>query len=162
MTVKVGDKLPSVELLHSENSVVTPVDIAQRTKGRRVVLFGLPGAYTSICSSAHLPSFIRTADAFRAKGVDEIFCVSVNDSRVMEHWDNSAGASEAGITMLADWDSELTKALGLEFTVPAAGFKDRMTRCSMLIEDGEVKVLQFEEDHGTCNLTAGETLLEML
>ncbi len=162
MTVNVGDKLPNVELLHSQNGEVTPVNIAERAAGRRVVLFGLPGAYTSICSSAHLPSFMRTAEAFRAKGIDEIFCVAVNDARVMEHWDKSAGASDAGITMLADWNSELTKALGLEFTVPAAGFKDRMTRCSMLIEDGEVKVLQLEEDNGTCNLTAGETLLEML
>ena len=162
MKVQVGDKLPSVDMLHSQNGEVTPVNIAARTSARRVVLFGLPGAYTSICSAAHLPSFIRTAEAFKSKGIDEIICVSVNDSRVMEHWDKSAGASEAGITMLADWDAEFTKALGLDFTVPAIGFKDRMTRCSMLVEDGEVKVLQFEEDNGTCNLTAGETLLEML
>ena len=162
MTVKVGDKLPSINMLHSQNGEVTPVNIADRAAGRRIVLFGLPGAYTSICSAAHLPSFIRTAQAFKAKGIDEIFCVSVNDSRVMEHWDKNAGAGDAGITMLADWDAEFTKALGLDFTVPAIGFKDRMTRCSMLVEDGEVKVLQFEEDNGTCNLTAGETLLEML
>lgn len=162
MTVKVGDKLPNVELLQSLNGEVTPVNIAERTKGRRTVIFGLPGAYTSICSSAHLPSFMRTADDFRAKGVDEIFCIAVNDARVMEHWDNSAGATDAGITMLADWNSELTKALGLDFSVPAIGFKDRMTRCAMLVEDGEVKVLQFEDDNGTCNLTAGETLLELV
>lgn len=162
MTVQVGDKLPDVELLNQVGDTVTPVNIVERTAGRRVVLFGLPGAYTSVCSSAHLPSFIRTADAFRAKGIDEIICVAVNDVRVMEHWGRTSGAAEAGITMLADWDSALTKALGLEFSVPAIGFKDRMSRCAMLIEDGVVKVLQFEEDKGACNLTAGETLLEMI
>ena len=126
------------------------------------MLFGLPGAYTSTCSMAHLPSFIRTAEDFSAKGVDEIFCVAVNDVRIMKHWGETSGAEEAGITMLADWNSELTKAFGLEFSVPAIGFKDRMTRCSMYIEDGVVKVLQLEEDKGACVLTAGETLLEAI
>lgn len=162
MTVKVGDNIPSVELLYSQDGVVTAINIADHAAGKKIVLFGLPGAYTSICSSAHLPSFMRTAEAFRAKGVDDIICVAVNDSRVMEHWDLATGAGEAGITMLADWNSELAIALGLNFSVPAIGFKDRMTRCSMLLENGEVKILQFEEDNGTCNLTAGETLLEML
>ena len=162
MTVKTGDKIPSVTLIHSSGGEVTQVDIAKRVAGRKVVLFGLPGAYTGICTAAHLPSFIRTAEQFREKGVDEIICVSVNDCRVMQHWGETTGAEEAGITLLADWDSELTKALGLEFSVPAIGFRDRMTRCSMLLEDGVVKILQFEEDNGTCNLTAGETLLEMV
>jgi len=162
MAVSVGDKIPSAKLINQIGDDVRQIDIAERIAGKRVVIFGLPGAYTGICSAAHLPSFIRTADAFRAKGVDEIICVSVNDVRVMNHWGEHSGAHDAGILMLADWDSELTKALGLEFSVPAIGFKDRMTRCAMLVEDGEVTVLQFEEDHGVCNLTAGETLLDMV
>lgn len=160
MTVSVGDRIPSVNLINQLGDDVEQIDIAARIAGKRVVIFGLPGAYTGICSSAHLPSFIRTADAFRAKGVDEIICVSVNDVRVMNHWGDGSGAHDAGILMLADWDSELTKSLGLEFSVPALGFKDRMTRCAMLVEDGVVNVLQFEEDNGVCDLTAGETLLE--
>lgn len=162
MTVAVGDRIPSANLISQIGDEVQQIDIAERVAGKRVVLFGLPGAYTSICSSAHLPSFIRTADAFRAKGVDEIICVAVNDARVMSHWARSSGAEDAGILMLADWDSQLTKGLGLEFSVPAIGFKDRMTRCAMFVDDGVVKVLQFEEENGTCNLTAGETLLEMI
>ena len=162
MTVKVGDKMPSVDLVYSEDGQTSNVNLAERVAGRTVVLFGLPGAYTSVCSAAHLPSFIRTAQAFRDKGVDEIICVSVNDARVMEHWDKSTGAGEAGITMLADWNSELAIALGLNFTVPAIGFKDRMTRCAMLLKDGEVAILQLEEDKAVCNMTAGETLLEMI
>ena len=160
MTVSVGDRIPSVNLINQLGDDVEQIDIAARIAGKRVVIFGLPGAYTGICSSAHLPSFIRTADAIRAKGVDEIICVSVNDVRVMNHWGDGSGAHDAGILMLADWDSELTKSLGLEFSVPALGFKDRMTRCAMLVEDGVVNVLQFEEDNGVCDLTAGETLLE--
>ena len=162
MAICVGDKIPSATLINQIGDDVSQIDIAERIAGKRVVIFGLPGAYTSICSTAHLPSFIRTADAFRAKGVDEIMCVSVNDVRVMAHWGKETGAEDTGITMLADWDSEFTKALGLEFSVPALGFKDRLTRCAMYVEDGTVKVLQFEEDNGTCNLTAGETLLEMI
>ena len=162
MTVSVGDEIPSVNLINQIGDEVRQINIADLIAGKRAVIFGLPGAYTGICSSAHLPSFIRTADAFRAKGIDEIICVAVNDVRVMSHWGENSGAHDAGILMLADWDSELTKALGLEFSVPALGFKDRMIRCAMLVEDGVVKVLQFEEDHGVCELTAGETLLEMI
>ncbi|NNJ65670.1 MAG: peroxiredoxin [Xanthomonadales bacterium] len=162
MTVAVGDRIPSVKLINQIGDEVRQIDIAEQIAGKRAVIFGLPGAYTGVCSSAHLPSFIRTADAFRAKGVEEIICVAVNDVRVMKHWGESSGAEKAGILMLADWDSELTKALGLEFSAPAIGFKDRMTRCAMLVEDGIVKVLQFEEDHGVCTLTAGETLLDLV
>jgi len=162
MPIAVGDRIPSAKLINQIGDKVTQVDIAERIAGKRVVIFGLPGAYTGICSTSHLPSFIRTADKFREKGIDEVICVSVNDVRVMNHWGESSGAHAAGILMLADWDSELTKALGLAFSVPAIGFRDRLTRCSMLVEDGVVKVLQFEEENGVCNLTAGETLLEMV
>ena len=162
MTIQVGDRIPSATLIQQTGDEVQNVEISERIAGKSVVLFGLPGAYTSICSAAHLPSFIRTAEAFRAKGVDEIFCVSVNDARVMSRWGKDTGAEDAGIVMLADWDSELTKKLGLEFSVPAIGFKDRMTRVAMFVEDGEVKVLNFEEDHGVCNMTAGETLLDQI
>lgn len=162
MTVKVGDTVPAVTLPNQVGEDVTQVNLAELCAGKKVVLFGLPGAYTSICSMAHLPSFIRTADAFRAKGIDAIVCVAVNDVRVMKHWGESSGAVDAGIMMLADWNSELTKAFGLEFSVPAIGFKDRMTRCAMYIEDGVVKVIHFEEDNSTCDLTGGESLLEAI
>lgn len=162
MTVQVGDRIPSVVMPNQIGEQVSQVDIAERIAGKKAVIIGLPGAYTALCSGAHLPSFIRTADAFRAKGVDEIICVSVNDVRVMHHWGESTGAEAAGILMLADWNSELTKALGLEFTVPALGFKERMARCAIYAEDGVVKLLQFEKENGVCDLTAGETLLELI
>jgi len=162
MPITIGDTIPSVQLINQiGDGEVRQIDIAEQIAGKRAAIFGLPGAYTGICSSAHLPSFIRTADAFRAKGVEDIICFAVNDVRVMGHWGAHSGADAAGIMMLADWDSELTKALGLEFSVPALGFKDRTTRCAMLTENGTVTALQFETDNGTCDLTAGETLLEL-
>ncbi|MEM9427701.1 MAG: peroxiredoxin [Pseudomonadota bacterium] len=161
MTVSVGDRIPASKLVHMTDNGPEDINIADRIAGKRVVLFGLPGAYTRTCSAAHLPSFLRTANAFREKGIDEIICFAVNDVFVMNHWGESSGANEAGIVMLADWDAELTKALGLDFTAPPVGLKDRTTRCAMLVEDGVVKVLQIEEDSGTCNVTAGETLLEL-
>lgn len=162
MMVKVGDRIPSVKLLNQIGSEVSEVDIAERIRGKRAVIFGLPGAYTATCSAAHLPSFIRTADALRAKGIAEIICVAVNDVRVMEHWGRTSGAEAAGILMLADWDSTLTRALGLAFSNPGIGFRDRMTRCAMLVEDGVMKVLQLEVEKGACDLTAGETMLELV
>lgn len=162
MTIKAGDTLPDAQLIQQVGDQVRTLSLRDLAAGKRMVIFGLPGAYTGICSTSHLPSFIRTADAFRAKGIDAIACISVNDVRVMNHWGKSSGAEAAGIMMLADWDSEFTKKAGLNFTVPAIGFRDRCTRCAMLVEDGVIKVLQFEEEHGVCNLTAGETLLEMI
>ncbi len=162
MPIKVGDKVPSATLINQIGDTVSHIEIAEHVAGKRVVLFGLPGAYTGICSTSHLPSFIRTADALRAKGIDEIICVAVNDVRVMSHWGRTSGAQDAGILMLADWQSELTKGLGLEFTVPFIGFTDRLTRCAMLIEDGVISVLQFEDDKDVCNLTAGEAMLDLV
>ena len=162
MTLSVGDRLPGVKMLNQIGSEVSEIDIAQRIAGKKCVVFGLPGAYTGVCSSAHLPSFIRTADAFRAKGVDEIICVAVNDVRVMNHWGRTSGAEEAGILMLADWDSEFARGVGLAFSAHAIGFKDRLTRFAALVDDGVVSILNFEEDHGVCELTAGETLLEAI
>lgn len=159
MTVAVGDRLPSMTLPYQVGSEVGAFDLDEGLKGRKAVIFGMPGAYTATCSAAHLPSLIRTADAFRAKGVDELLVVVVNDVRVTEHWGRTSGATDKGIKILADWDSELTKALGLAFTVPAIGFKDRMQRCAMYVEDGVVKVFQMEEDRSACDLTSGETLL---
>ena len=162
MTIAVGDRIPATTLINQIGDTVRQIDLAEFVRGKRVVIVGMPGAYTQTCSAAHLPSFIRTAAGFRAKGIDEVICIAVNDVRVMNHWGRTSGAEEAGVLMLADWNSEFTKAVGLEFSVPGIGFKDRLTRCAMVLEDGVVQILQLEESKGTCDLTAGETLREMI
>jgi glutaredoxin/glutathione-dependent peroxiredoxin len=159
MTIKVGDKLPEANLLQLGASGVSARATSEITKGRKVVLFGLPGAYTGTCSTLHVPSFMRTADAFRAKGVDEIICMATDTPHVMEAWGKATGGTGAGISFMADGGSTLTKAMGLEFSVPAIGFHDRSMRFSALVEDGVVTHLNVEENAGVCVTSAGETLL---
>ncbi|KAG1715235.1 Peroxiredoxin-2E-2, chloroplastic [Nymphon striatum] len=130
-----------------------------KQKGRKVVIFAVPGAYTPTCHSAHVPSFIRTKDQFDAKGVDEIICVSVNDPFVMQAWGEATGATAAGLTMLSDAESTFTKEIGMDFTAPPAGLIARSKRYAMLVEDGVVQLLQEEEAPGMCEVSAGEGLL---
>jgi peroxiredoxin len=159
MTIAVGSKLPEATLLQMGEKGPEPVALAPKLKGRKVVIFGLPGAYTGTCSTAHVPSFIRSKAKFDAKGVDEIICVSVNDPFVMKAWGESTGASAAGITMLGDGDASFTKAIGMDFDVPAIGFHSRSKRYSLYAVDGMVQVLNLEESAGACEISAGETLL---
>lgn len=162
MTIKTGDTLPDATLLLAGEEGPEQVSLADKLRDRKVVVFGLPGAFTGTCTSAHLPSFMITYDDFKAKGVDEIICVSVNDPFVMKAWGASTGAADVGITLLADAASEFTTAIGMQFTAPAVGFTDRSKRYSMLVENGVVKILNQEESPGTCEISAGETLLEAL
>ena len=159
MTISQGDQLPDATLVELGADGPAPVTVADKTNGRKVVIFAVPGAFTPTCHSAHVPSFIRTKAQFDEKGVDEIICVSVNDPFVMKAWGEATGATEAGITMLGDAESAFTKALGMEFSAPPAGLNDRSKRYAMLVEDGKVLLLQAEESPGTCEVSAGEALL---
>lgn len=158
--IEAGDRLPDATLLQMGEDGPREVNLAERIAGRRVVLIGMPGAFTTTCSRLHLPSFIRTAEQFREKGIDEIICVTVNDIFVVDEWDNQMGGSDAGISMMADWDGSFARALGLAFTAPPVGFLDRMQRFAMIVEDGRVARINTEEERGVCDMTAGETLLE--
>lgn len=159
MTISEGSKLPEVKLLKMGDAGAEAVSISERLKGRKVVVFGLPGAFTGTCTSAHVPSFIRTKEKFAAKGVDEIICVAVNDPFVMKAWGEQTGAVAAGITFLADADAAFTKAVGMNFTAPPVGFFDRSKRYALYAEDGVVKVLHVEESPGVCEASGGEALL---
>ena len=161
MTIAIGSRLPEATLLKMGESGAEAVALADRLKGRKVVIFGLPGAYTGTCSTAHVPSFMRTAKAFADKGVDEIICVSVNDPFVMKAWGEATGATAAGITMLADSDASFTKALELTFDLPQFGFFARSKRYSLLAEDGVVTRFNPEAGPG-CEISAGEHLLSQI
>jgi peroxiredoxin len=162
MTISVGDTLPAASLLHMTAEGPAAVDLGERIKGRKVVIFALPGAYTGTCTTAHVPSFMRTKAGFDEKGVDEIICLSVNDPFVMQAWGDSTGATAAGLTFLADADASLTKAMGMDFSAPPAGLFDRSKRYALMAEDGVVKVLQVEENPGDCETSGGEALLEAI
>lgn len=160
MTISVGDKLPDAMLVRMGEDGPEQISVSSLTEGRTVVLFAVPGAYTGVCTTAHVPSFIRTKDTFMERGVEEIICVSVNDPFVMQNWGEATGAAEAGITMVGDAAAEFTKALGMDFTAPPAGLINRSKRYAMLVMDGEVKVLNVEDSPGECGISAGEGLLD--
>lgn len=161
MSISVGETFPNAQLVRLGAEGPETVDLAEYIAGRRVIVFGLPGAFTGPCSTIHLPSFIRTADAFREKGVDEIICIAVNDPFVLKAWGEATGATEAGITLLGDADAALTKALKMEFTAPPIGLYDRSNRYALVLEDGVVTVANVDEPN-TCDISTGEKLLEAL
>lgn len=159
--IEVGARLPDATVLWMGANGAEKVDMAARLKGRKVVIFGLPGAYTSTCSTAHVPSFMRTAKAFAEKGIDEIICISVNDPYVMQSWGETTGATAAGITMIADADSSFTKAIAMDYDAPAVGFIGRSKRYSLLAVDGVVTHFYPEVGRG-CEISAGEHLLAQI
>jgi cytochrome c peroxidase len=159
MPISKGDKLPEATLVHMGAEGPSPVSLSDKTKGRKVVIFAVPGAFTPTCHSAHVPSFMRTKTQFDDKGVDEIICISVNDPFVMNAWGDATGATAAGITMLSDAQSAFTKAIGMDFDAPPVGLIARSKRYAMLVDDGVVTLLNEEESPGVCEVSAGEGLL---
>lgn len=156
-----GDRLPEATLRRIGPDGPEAVPLSSVTAGRRIVLFAVPGAFTPTCDSAHLPSFIRTADDIRSKGIDDIVCVSVNDAHVMRYWGEISGAAKAGITLLADSDASFTEALDLLYDNPAAGMFRRSRRYAMVVEDGTVTAFHLEEP-GVCAVSTGEAILAEL
>lgn len=159
MTISVGQALPAAVLTVRDANGARDIALADHAKGKSLVIFAVPGAYTGTCTTAHVPSFIRTIGKFKDKGVDEVICVAVNDSFVMQAWGEATGATAAGITMAADCDASFTKAMGMDF---AAGFvrgAPRSLRYAVHAVDGVVKVLQVEENPGQCVVSAGEGML---
>ncbi len=159
MTFAVGDRLPDVPLLWKGDGEPQTVQLGPKLAGRRVALFGLPGAFTGTCTTAHVPSFIRVMPKLAAKGVDEVICIAVNDPFVMKSFGEATGATAAGITLLADSAAEFAKAVGMAYTVPAIGFYDRCKRFALYAEDGVIRVLNIEVAKGTCEISGGEALL---
>ncbi|EAQ03717.1 AhpC/TSA family protein [Pseudooceanicola batsensis HTCC2597] len=162
MAISKGDTLPDATLVEFTAEGPKEVSLSERLAGRNVVIFALPGAYTGTCTTAHVPSFIRTVDQFRDKGVDEVICLSVNDPFVMAAWGKDTGAADAGIAMLGDPRAEFTKAVGMDFTAPPVGLIDRSKRYAMYVKDGVVTVLHAEENPGQCDVSGGESMLEAI
>ena len=160
MTIQVGEKIPSVTLTRMGKQGPEPITTDELFAGKKVVLFAVPGAFTPTCSAKHLPSFVEHADELKAKGVDEIVCASVNDVFVMQAWGQHQKADDK-VTMLADGDALLTKALGLELNLAGKGLGLRSQRFSMLIEDGVVKSLNVDPG-GSYEKSSAETMLREL
>jgi glutaredoxin/glutathione-dependent peroxiredoxin len=167
MTIKVGDKLPPGTLseyveVETAGCKIGPneVKIEDLTRGRKVAIFGLPGAFTPTCSAKHVPSYLQNIDKLKAKGIADVLCLSVNDAFVMGAWgrDQKAGGK---IRMMADGSAQYTKALGLEFDLAAKGMGLRCQRFSMLVDNGVVQLLNVEAP-GKYEVSDAETMLRQL
>ena len=167
MTIKVGDRLPAGSLseyveVETAECKIGPNEfrVDDLTRGKKVVLFGLPGAFTPTCSAKHVPSYLANYDKLKAKGVDEIICMSVNDAFVMGAWakDQKTGGK---VRMMGDGSGSYTKALGLEFDLTARGLGVRCQRFSALIDNGTVKTLNIEAP-GKYEVSGAETMLTQL
>ena len=162
--IKVGDRLPAGKLqefldVEGEGCSIGPnwFDVDKETAGKRLAIFALPGAYTPTCSAKHVPGFVQNADAFKAAGIDEIWCVSVNDAFVMGAWGRDQKTA-GKVRMMADGSAEWTKATGLTLDLTARGMGVRSQRYSMLVKDGVVKSLNVEAP-GKFEVSDADTLL---
>jgi peroxiredoxin len=164
--IKPGDAIPDANLMETTEFGAAcpltpkPVAVAAAAKGKRLVIFGLPGAYTPTCSAKHVPGYITNLDALKTRGVDEIWCVSVNDGYVMAAWGKEQGAI-GKIRMLGDGNADWARKLGLEVDLSKSGMGVRLQRFSMLVDDGVVKQVNVEEP-GKFEVSDAETMLKQL
>jgi glutaredoxin/glutathione-dependent peroxiredoxin len=159
MTIKVGDKLPSVTLRQVTPEGPKEITTDEFFRGKKVALFAVPGAFTPACSQRHLPGYVDKAADIKGKGVDEVACVAVNDAAVMTAWGKDQ-RTEGKVTMLADGSGDLARALELELTKNGLGTRSK--RYSMLVENGVVKSLNVEQQPGQVDVSSAETMLRAL
>ena len=160
MSIKVGDKVPSATLMQMKDGGPKPVTTDQLFAGKKVALFALPGAFTPTCSAKHLPGFIQNSDALKAKGIDTIACVSVNDAFVMGAWGEQQKAGDK-VMMLADGNGDFARALGLELDATKFGMGKRSQRFSMVVDNGVVTQLNVEQP-GAFEVSSADHMMALL
>ena len=161
MKLKESEKIPNSEIFVLENSEPIKKNIEEILKNKKVVIFGLPGAYTSVCSAKHLPGYINMYQQYKDKGIDHIICISVNDPFVMNAWgkENKVGNK---IMMMGDPFLDFTKAIGAEVDKSGRGLGVRSNRYTMLVDNMKVIKLKEEKDTGSCEISAAENFLELV
>lgn len=160
MAISVGEKIPNVTVQHMTPGGPADISTDELFSGRKVVLFALPGAFTPTCSAAHLPGYVVHADDIKAKGVDEIVCLAVNDAFVMDAWGKALNVEDR-VHMIADGSAVLTEALGLQLDLTARGLGVRSDRYAMIIDDGVVKAL-FREAPGKFEVSGADQVINAL
>jgi peroxiredoxin len=160
MTIKVGDKLPTVSLKYMNKDGMQTATTDDLFKGKKAVLFGLPGAFTPTCSAKHLPGFVTNAEELKKKGVEVIACLSVNDAFVMDAWGKAQNAGEK-VLMLADGNADFAKATGLTMDGTGYGMGLRTSRWAMVLDDGKVKTLNVEAP-GAFEVSSAEAVMKAL
>lgn len=158
MPIAVGDRLPDATFKMRTPEGLEDVTVRELTAGKRVVLFAVPGAFTPTCHAKHLPSFLEHHAGLKAKGIDVIACVAVNDPFVLDAWAKQSGVGDK-ILMLSDGNAAFTKAMGLDFDGSGFGLGTRSKRYAMLVEDGVVKALHVEESPGVMEVSGADKIL---
>jgi peroxiredoxin len=161
MNIKENDLIPSSEVFVMENGDPVKKDIQEFLKNKRVVIFGLPGAYTSVCSAKHLPGYVNMFDLYKEKGIDHIICISVNDPFVMNAWGKDHNVGDK-ILMVGDPFLNFTKAIGSDVDKSARGLGVRSNRYTMFVDNLKILKLQEEEDAGSCEISAAENFIKLI
>ena len=161
MKLKENDNVPNSEIFVLENGEPIKKNIEEFLKSKKAVIFGLPGAYTSVCSAKHLPGYVRLHKQYKDKGIDHIICVSVNDPFVMSAWGKKNNVDDK-IIMMGDPFLNFTKAIGAEVDKSGRGLGIRSSRYTMLVDDMKLIKLQEEKDTGSCEISAAENFLKLI
>ena len=161
MKLKENDKIPNSEIFVLENGEPTTKNIGELLNNKKVIIFGLPGAYTSVCSAKHLPGYVNNIGKFKQKGIDQIICISVNDPFVMNAWGKENNVGDK-ILMMGDPFLNFTKAIGAEVDKSGRGLGIRSNRYTMLVDNLNVIKIQEEKDTGACEISAAENFLELV
>ena len=161
MNLKENDNIPNSEIFVLENGEPTKKNIEEFLRSKKVVIFGLPGAYTSVCSAKHLPGYVNMYQQYKNKGIDHIICMSVNDPFVMNAWGKENNVGDK-IIMMGDPFLNFTKAIGAEVDKSGRGLGIRSNRYTMLVDDMKITKLQEEKDTGSCEISAAENFLKLV
>ena len=161
MKIKENESIPSSEVFILENGEPVKKNIENFLKNKKKVIFGLPGAYTSVCSAKHLPGYVKNSEKYKEKGVDQIICISVNDPFVMNAWGKENNVGDK-IIMMGDPFLNFTKAIGAEVDKSGRGLGIRSNRYTMLVDDLKILKIQEEKDTGSCEISAAENFLELV
>ena len=161
MKYDVGDEFPEVIFnWMDDNFEVQKAASNELFHDKKIILIGMPGAFSPTCSMQHLPSFIKNVKEFEASGIDQIFCVLVNDVYVAKVWGDTTGATKAGIKIITDPLSILAEELDFEFTVKGTGLLRRLQRFTAVIKNKKIEKLYFEKERGVCDITSAQTVLK--
>ena len=161
MNIKENDQIPNSEVFIMENGDPVKKNTQELLKNKKAIIFGLPGAYTSVCSAKHLPGYVRMYDEYKNKGVDHIICISVNDPFVMDAWGKDHNVGEK-ILMIGDPFLNFTKAIGSNVDKSARGLGVRSNRFTMFVDNLKIIKLQEEEDTGSCEISAAENFIKLI
>ena len=161
MKIQENDNLPSSEVFVLEDGEPVKKNIEEFLKNKKVIIFGLPGAYTSVCSAKHLPGYIKMYQEYKNKGIDQIICIAANDPFVMNAWGKENNVGDK-IVMIGDPFLNFIKAIGAEVDKSGRGMGIRSNRYTMLVEDMKIITLKEEKETGTCEISAAENFLELI